>query len=473
MLETIRAFGLERLDEMGERDVAQDAHAAYVVAFVDRSHPSFAEVPERTSWVVQRIEIGEANLRAALTRLADVGDVDGALRLAIALAGIWEIHVNPREGRAWLEWVLAHRADDATASGGLALAGLAHMHWLQGDYQQAMPLAEASRAVGEQCADDRVTAYAIHILGNVALSQHHYERAKPLLEQAIALWRQIGNRAQEGFALQLLAGAEHGLDDDESAAHHVTEAIALFREIGHRGGAASALARLGRITRDQGNDHGAALAYHEILSLCEDGIGLFSLVQAFAGLGELASRRGQAEVAAILVGVIDTIVQNAGAARIPAAQVNFDRAIATASTALSAERFTELRAAGRKLRWNDAIALARTIAIPAALPAEPDPPWSLLNAGGQDGREFVGEETVAILAGITASLPAPAVPIDLTYREQEVLVLLGQRQTDMEIANQLFISRKTASHHVANILAKLGASNRREATAIAAREGLL
>ena len=61
----------------------------------------------------------------------------------------------------------------------------------------------------------------------------------------------------------------------------------------------------------------------------------------------------------------------------------------------------------------------------------------------------------------------------LTKREQEVLALLGQRQTDHEIAEMLYISRKTASSHVANILAKLGARNRREAAAIAARTGLL
>ena len=59
----------------------------------------------------------------------------------------------------------------------------------------------------------------------------------------------------------------------------------------------------------------------------------------------------------------------------------------------------------------------------------------------------------------------------LTFREQDVLELLCQRLTDAEIAERLFLSRRTASHHVASIIGKLGAANRREAAAIAARRG--
>ena len=63
--------------------------------------------------------------------------------------------------------------------------------------------------------------------------------------------------------------------------------------------------------------------------------------------------------------------------------------------------------------------------------------------------------------------------LQLTGREQEILALLCQRWTDAEIAEAFFISPRTVNRHVSNILAKLGASNRREAAAIAARSGLI
>ncbi|MEG8275077.1 helix-turn-helix transcriptional regulator [Streptomyces sp. AHA2] len=61
----------------------------------------------------------------------------------------------------------------------------------------------------------------------------------------------------------------------------------------------------------------------------------------------------------------------------------------------------------------------------------------------------------------------------LTAREQDVLRLLARGRSNRQIGEELFISGKTASVHVSNILAKLGASSRGEAVAVAYREGLI
>jgi len=64
-------------------------------------------------------------------------------------------------------------------------------------------------------------------------------------------------------------------------------------------------------------------------------------------------------------------------------------------------------------------------------------------------------------------------PAGLSEREAEVLVLIAQGDTNAEVAEQLFISRRTAEHHAQHIYAKIGVSTRAGAALFAARHGLV
>ena len=77
--------------------------------------------------------------------------------------------------------------------------------------------------------------------------------------------------------------------------------------------------------------------------------------------------------------------------------------------------------------------------------------------------------TQPAVAGGSGDLPAPGPALGLTAREYEVLRLIAAGQSNREIAGELFISVKTASVHVSNILGKLGVTSRGEAAATAHR----
>jgi len=132
-------------------------------------------------------------------------------------------------------------------------------------------------------------------------------------------------------------------------------------------------------------------------------------------------------------------------------------------------------ALARRLGAEPVAAEARALARRARLQLPDDgEPAAGQPAPGQPGRGHPGPGGQAAEHVATA----PPRPTDelarfgLTDREREVLVLVAAGRSNPEIARELFISAKTASVHVSNILAKLGVSGRVEAAAVAHRLGI-
>jgi len=123
-----------------------------------------------------------------------------------------------------------------------------------------------------------------------------------------------------------------------------------------------------------------------------------------------------------------------------------------------------LKAVGRPTEAAEHIAAARA----TAMALEAGPLLVELRAVGGPGGG------AAVLRGATSTRGASSRRDEpLTGREEEVLALVAEGRSNREIAKLLFISAKTVSVHVSNILAKLGAAGRTEAVALARRRGLL
>ena len=313
--------------------------------------------------------------------------------------------------------------------------------YAQADPEGAASPAEAALAIANEIGDRDLTALAIHMLGLAELTRGRWDNAEVLMTETLRLQREIGVPGYGAMALQALSSAARGRGDLELSARRAEEALAIFRAAGHASGAAMALANLARVAVDRGDDRRALSAYQDGLSLWASIGERWAIVRALAGVASLAATYGAPEHAATLIGAIDDRLDEGGSILFPSDRPLYDRAVSTARAALGEERFGELRAAGRTLPMREVVAIAAAVSVP-------DP-----SAGRTERTE----------RGVSP----------LTAREREVLRLLAAGQTEQEIADALFVGRRTVNTHVANILGKLGVASRREAALRARGMGLL
>ena len=168
MLETIREFAAERLDELADARTLRDGHAAWYVEFAERARPELRAREART-WL-ERVDAEHANLRAALEHLLESGDADGALRLSGAIWPYWQTRGHWTEGRRYLTAAVALGGDLEPERLVNSLWGGTILALWQGDIDEGEQLAsrilEISKTAAEQ---EHVYSVAIHLLAIVAL----------------------------------------------------------------------------------------------------------------------------------------------------------------------------------------------------------------------------------------------------------------------------------------------------------------
>jgi len=172
---------------------------------------------------------------------------------------------------------------------------------------------------------------------------------------------------------------------------------------------------------------------------------IYGQTELLTTIADHALAFGQAETAARIIGSVAAIRPSIGK-RITWGTVSESETTADTRQALGDEAFETAFQRGKEMHIPDAVALARSVS-PASVIEKPAPaertPAQLDNAYG------------------------------LSPREMDVLRLLVDGKSNDEIGEALFISPRTASTHVANILAKLNVGSRAAAVAVALKQGLI
>ena len=440
---------------------------AGVLAQAQGDHPPAVLLSERALALAR--ELGDQ--RQAATALNTLG-LDALVR------GEYE------PAAAHLEESLAlFRAAGDPRAASWSLRHLGTLAWCRGDLPRAAALAQEGLAIARATGTPLDIAHLLSNLGLAAMDRSDIAAAIALLEESLTLYREAGDRWGVADVLSRLGHAVHEQGDPERAFIHLDESLELFRQIGDPNGIARVLGWQGWLERARGDPATAARRFAAGLAIAEErGNTLFIDISSL-GLGALALSEGDL----------------ARAATVWAAGLRQARAIGNrVAVVATLEWFAHLAAVAeatelgvRLLAAAGAARAALGVPIPPSWRAEHErlagqlqqrlgkPSFATAAAAGrgQDLERAMAEGlTLADQIAFTAPEQSPAGTAadgGLSPREREVLTLLVKGKTDQEIADLLFLSRRTVTTHASHLFAKLGVSNRVEATALAVRQGLV
>jgi predicted ATPase/DNA-binding CsgD family transcriptional regulator len=444
MLETVREFGLERLTESGEEGAARRSHAAWYTAMAESTWQG-VDARANAEWLNQ-IEADHDNVRAALVWLDQTGDSEALLRLAGSLWPFWHRHSHRLEGRGWLDQALepVRSVGVPRAARVRPLYGAAYLARNRGDYERATALATECLDVSVEQSDDRAASRALQLLAFVALAQGDYDRAMLRATEALALSEALGDQSRwTAWVRTDLGMAAYGQGDLARAEQNLEEALALYRTFPDPFGTALTLGYRGLVACDRGDHAGAAARFAASLPLWQEMGNRENQAEWLAGVATLAAARGKPEQAARLFGAAEALRDILGHAFTLPERAAFERGTDAARSAHGPATFAAAEAAGQALSLDLALVEASRFLASIMEPAQETDLKSAVSIAG------------------------------LTPREFDVLRLLVAGRSNPQIAEALFISPRTATTHVSNILAKLGVESRTEAAARAIRDGLL
>jgi predicted ATPase/DNA-binding CsgD family transcriptional regulator len=440
MLESVRHYAQELLEESGEAEEALRRHAAFFVALAEKARPKLRAAPQ-VEWL-ERLEKENSNLRGALSWALSAEDIVTAARLGWALWVFWRIRNHQLEGRRWMEQVLARRDELPLPLRARAIMAAEAMAYAQGGDEvverYAEELMEISRRVGR---DPHAEAYAHTGFGLVATARGDFEAATEHLEAALPLLQESGEEDMAAQAHTWLGTVLLLQGDHEGARRRFEEGLALGRSIGDRLSVCNALFNLAQLALAGGDYDTASHRFVEGIAPSEELGDRGNVAYILEGLGIVAGARGEAGRAARLLGASEALISAIGLRGHTYYQPYrslYESTAAVVRSRLDKEGFEEAQAEGRAMDFERAVEYALS-------QEEQAPP--------------------------TASVPE--YPAGLTRREAEVLRLVAQGMTNAQVAQELYLSPRTVNGHLNYIYRKLEVTSRSAAVRFAVEHGLV
>jgi predicted ATPase/transcriptional regulator with XRE-family HTH domain len=290
VLETIREFGRERLEESSEGGQIRQAHAGYFLALAEEAD-SHGESEDWAIWEA-RLDRERHDLRAALNYLVAAGDTYRSLRLACALFLYWRGRGDAREGSERIAAVLSLPPTPETSSlrvqlllrAGVLAQGL-------GEAMTGIALVNESLEISRAAGDERSTARALRDLGGLHNELGDHETATRYLAESVGIYRRLGDRVGLAQALGWSANVALEWCDYSLASKLAAEASSLARELQLWRPLAINLRILAGAAHVSRNLAASQAAYEESARICRLLQAGRTLALALYGLGHLALER--------------------------------------------------------------------------------------------------------------------------------------------------------------------------------------
>jgi predicted ATPase/DNA-binding SARP family transcriptional activator len=359
LLETIREYALERLDERGEVAERRERHARYFLELAERHASQLAQGSAGETLLAQ-LDDEHENFLAALSWASSAGEVDLEVRLAVALRHYWVVRGQLGVGRRVFDQAVADsRAGDPALHARALLHG-AVFAFRGGDTATARGEWEAALELFRGLGDVEGVALSTGELGAVALAEDRLELAESLFRESSAAFEARGEHVRQGIVLANLAAIAAERGDYERACDEGERVVALQRENGDLDGLSISLANLAR-ARLLCSRPAARGTAAEALVLAHR-LGYRELIGYTIELAaEIAFADGLLERAARLAGCSDALLEAIGIKRMGIEADAHARLARGLRDGFGVESLRAAETAGAALPVDDAVAEARAV----------------------------------------------------------------------------------------------------------------